>query len=123
MKKQLTVFVASMLFLSACSLFTSLSSVTTIQPKQQFVLGNNEHGNFKVEAKNLSNQTVKIHFAPIDGGTHSSKTIQPNETVSLKVEKNTALVFANPSNETINVSLHVKGDLGLSMGYQNKQTP
>ncbi|MEY2903838.1 MAG: hypothetical protein RLY89_2944 [Bacteroidota bacterium] len=123
MKKQLTVLLASILVLSACSLFTSLSSVTTIQPKQQFVLGNNEHGNFKVAAKNLSNQPVKVHFAPIDGGSHSVQTIQPNETVSLKVEKNTALVFANPSNDTINVSLHVKGDLGLSMGYQNKQTP
>jgi PBP1b-binding outer membrane lipoprotein LpoB len=123
MKKQLTVLVAGILFLSACSLFTSLTSVTTIQPKQQFVLGNNEHGNFKVAVKNLSNQPVKIHFAPIDGGSHSSQTIMPNETVSLKVEKNTALVFANPSNDTVNVSLHVKGDLGLSMGYQNKQTP
>ncbi len=120
MKKQLTILVASILFLSACSLFSSLTSVTTIQPKQQFVLGNNEHGNFKVEAKNLSNQPVKIHFAPIDGGTHSSQIIKPNETASLKVDKNTALVFANPSNDTINVSLYVKGDLGLSMGYQNK---
>ncbi|MEQ1623721.1 MAG: hypothetical protein ABL870_03465, partial [Sediminibacterium sp.] len=107
----------------ACSMFSSLSSVTTIQPKQQFVLGNNEHGNFKVAAKNISNQPIKVHFAPIDGGSHSIQTIQPNETVSLRVEKNTALVFANPSNDTINVSLHVKGDLGLSMGYQNKQVP
>ncbi|OYU56290.1 MAG: hypothetical protein CFE25_03335 [Chitinophagaceae bacterium BSSC1] len=123
MKKQLTVLIASILFLSACSLFSSLTSVTTIQPKQAFVLGNNEHGNFKVEAKNLSKQPLKLHFAPNDGGTHSSQIIQPNETVSLKVEKNTALVFANPSNDTINVSLHVKGDLGLSMGYQNKQAP
>ena len=123
MKKQLTVFVASMLFLSACSMFSSLSSVTTIQPKQQFVLGNNEHGNFKVAAKNISNQPIKVHFAPIDGGSHSIQTIQPNETVSLRVEKNTALVFANPGNDTINISLHVKGDLGLSMGYQNKQVP
>ena len=116
----MTVLVASMLFLSACSLFSSLTSVTTIQPKQPFVLGNNEHGNFKVTAKNISNQPIKIHFAPIDGGSHSSQTIQSNETVNLKVEKNTALVFANPSNDTINVSLYVKGDLGLSMGYQKK---
>lgn len=123
MKNQLTVLLASMLFFSACSVFSSLTSVTTIQPKQQFVLGNNEHGKFKVEAKNLSNQVIKIHFAPIDGGSHSSQTIQPNESVSLKVDKNTALVFANPSNDTINVSLHVKGDLGLSMGYQNKSRP
>jgi hypothetical protein len=123
MKKQLTILFAAILYLSACSLFTSLSSTTTIQPKQQFVLGNNEHGNFKVEAKNLSNQPINIHFAPIDGGSHSSQTIMPNELVSLKVAKNTALVFANSSNDTVNVSLHVKGDLGLSMGYQNKQVP
>lgn len=123
MKNQLTVLLAGMFLFSACSVFSSLTSVTTIQPKQQFVLGNNEHGHFKVEAKNLSKQAIKIHFAPIDGGSHSSQTIHPNESVSLKVDKNTALVFANPSYDTINVSLHVKGDLGLSMGYQNKSRP
>jgi len=118
--KNYTLFILMLVFLSACSLFNSLHSVTSIQPQQEFILGKNEHRNFKVHAKNLSNYQLEVHFAPITGGKHSFQLVGPNESVDLKVEKNTALIITNKSQDTINVSLKVKGDLGLSMGYQNK---
>jgi hypothetical protein len=50
--------------------FSSLNSNTTIKPNESFVLGNNEHGTFKVKLKNASNHDLKIIMA-ITGGTHS----------------------------------------------------
>ena len=112
-----TLFLA--LSISSCSIFGSLTSNTTIQPNDSFVLGNNEHGTFKVKLKNGSNHDLKIFMAPIAGGTHSPITVSPNETVSLKVQSDTALVIENNSNESASVDLYVTGDTGLSMGYRN----
>jgi len=83
------------------------------------VLGNNEHGTFKVKLKNVSNHELKIVMAPISGGTHSPITVIPDETVTVKADRNTALIIENKSNETASVDLYVTGDTGLSMGYKN----
>lgn len=103
----------------SCGVFSSLTSTTTIGPQNSFVLGNNQHGAFSVDLKNISSSPLKIHLAPIDGGTHSPVVVQPNQKASLKVDRNTAVVIANPSNENVDVELKVHGDTGLSMGYKN----
>ncbi len=113
------VTMALLLLLSACSIFTSLTSNTTIKPNDSFLLGNNEHGHFSVKLRNDSKHDLKVYKAPISGGTHSPQFVKPNESVFVKVEKNTGLVISNPSADTAVVNLFVKGDLGLSMGYKN----
>lgn len=118
MKTVIALF-AILLLTTSCSIFGSLTSNTTIKPNESFVLGNNEHGTFKVKLKNVSNHDLKIIMAPISGGTHSPITVSPNETVTVKAEKNTALVIENKSNESASVDLYVTGDTGLSMGYKN----
>ena len=118
MKFIITLF-ATLLLITSCSIFGSLTSNTTIKPNESFVLGNNEHGTFKVKLKNVSNHDLKIIMAPISGGTHSPITVNPNETVAVKAERNTALVIENKSNESASVDLYVTGDTGLSMGYKN----
>jgi len=105
-------------FAAACG---SLNSVTTIKPNDSFVLGDNEHGSFKVRVKNISAKAIDVYRAPITGGRHSRQTVQPNQSVTVKVEKNTALVFENASADTANVQLKVTGDIGLSMAYKNQQ--
>ena len=90
-----------------------------IKPKDSFILGNNEHGSFKVKLTNVSENEIKIYNAPINGGTHSPQIIRPNEIIIIKVEKNTALIFENKFDETASVNLKITGDLGLSMGYKN----
>lgn len=112
-----TLFLA--LTLTSCSVFGSLTSNTTIQPNDSFVLGNNEHGSFKVKLKNVSNNILKVYKAPIEGGTHSPVMVKPNESVTVKADRNTALVIENKSNEVASVDLYVTGDTGLSMGYKN----
>lgn len=118
MKTAITLF-AILLLVTSCGVFGSLTSNTTIKPNENFVLGNNEHGTFKVKLKNVSNHDLKIIMAPIAGGTHSPITVSPNETVMVKAERNTAIVIENKSNESVSVDLYVTGDTGLSMGYKN----
>jgi hypothetical protein len=116
MKKVISNIVLA-LIVTSCSVFNSLTSNTTIKPNESFVLGNNEHGTFKVKLKNISNHDLKIIKAPITGGTHSPIIVRPNETIRVKAERNTALIIENKSDEAASVDLYVTGDTGLSMGY------
>lgn len=83
-----------------------------------FILGNNQHGSFKVRLENTSPSTIEVYLAPINGGKHSFQTINPKEIVSVKVSANTALVIQNKSTDTASVKLKATGDVGLSMGYK-----
>lgn len=113
-KLLITLFV--FLLLTSCR---SLTSNTEISANNSFILGNNPHGAFKVKLTNLSSEDIKVFLAPIAGGTHSPQMVKPNETITVKVEKNTALKIENNSNTKVNVELKVTGDTGLSMGYKN----
>lgn len=57
---------------------------------------------------------------PLDGGKHSPIDVKPNETVKVKVDKNTALTIENNHPSEASVELVVKGDTGLSMGYKKQ---
>ena len=117
MKKLITT-IALGIVLNSCSIFGSLTSNTIIKPNDSFVLGNNEHGTFKVKLKNLSKHDLKIFMAPIAGGTHSPVIVKPNESIIVKAKRNTALIIENKANDTASVDLYVTGDTGLSMGYK-----
>lgn len=97
----------------------SLTSNTMIKPNDSFVLGNNQHGSFKVKLKNVSRNNLEVYHAPIEGGRHSSQKVKPNEYATVKVDRNTALIINNTSKDTASVDLKVTGDTGLSMGYSN----
>ena len=114
--KNLFISIALLFLATSCG---SLTSNTTIKPTDSFVLGNNEHGTFKVKVKNVSKNDLQIYRQPIKGGTHSPFILKPNETSTVKVEKNTALVFNNKFKDTASIDLKVTGDLGLSMTYKN----
>jgi hypothetical protein len=117
MKNFITTFAVGLL-VSSCSIFTSLNSNTSIKPNESFVLGNNEHGKFKICLKNVSSHAIEIHLAPIAGGGYSYQTISSNEVVETKVPKNTAIIIENKSDENASVDIKATGDLNLGMGYQ-----
>jgi hypothetical protein len=119
LSKSIIALLAILLLTNSCGVFGSLTSNATIKPHESFVLGNNEHGTFKVKLKNVSNHNLRIIMAPITGGTHSPITVSPNETVTVKAERNTAIVIENKSIEGASVDLCVTGDAILSMGYKN----
>lgn len=114
--KNLFLFVCLALLFGACS---TLNSNTFIQPNDSFLLGNNAHGKFTVRLKNLSKNQVEVYRAPIDGGTHSREIVLPNQSIKMRVERNTAFVIDNKTKDTASVLLKVHGDLGLSMNYKN----
>ena len=108
-----------LIFITSCGIFKTVTSNTNISPQNSFELGNNEHGSFTVILKNVSENDVVLHRAPITGGTHSYMTVKSKESVRVIVESNTALVIENKSNDTASIDLHITGDTGLSMGYKN----
>lgn len=114
-KTALMIFLVGLL-ISACS---TLTSTTSIDANNSFVLGNNQHGTFSVRLKNISEEDIELHRAPIDGGRHSFETVKPGETIKVNVDKNTALVIDNKSTKKASVELFVTGDTGLSMGYKD----
>ncbi len=103
-------------FTAACS---SVTSNTIIKPKDSFILGNNQHGAFQVKLKNVSRTALDVYHAPVDGGKHSSQTVQPGEQITVKLDRNTALIIENKSDQTASVDLYMTSDTGLSMGYKN----
>jgi hypothetical protein len=120
MKKLIAIvsIVTIVIATTSCSIFKTVTSNTTIQPNDSFVLGDNIHGQFSVKLKNISKNAITVYHAPNDGGKHTFETVQPKQTINVKVEPNTALVVENKSNEIASVDLLVKGDKGLSMGYK-----
>ncbi len=119
MKKLIISCIVFAILATSCLSLTSLKSNTVIKPNDSFVLGNNEHGSFTATLKNVSTNDLTVYLAPIKGGTHSPQVIKPKQSVFVKVDRNTALVVSNKSNEITSVDLKVVGDTGLSMGYQN----
>lgn len=117
--KTIIASLSILFFTASCGFLGSLNSNTSIKPKESFVLGNNKHGSFKTHLKNEGVTILKIYQAPIDGGTHSLVVIKPQETTTIKTEKNTALIIENTGNEYASVTLKVKGDLNLGMTYNN----
>jgi hypothetical protein len=117
--KSLIALFATLLLTTSCGVFGSLNSNTSIKPKESFVLGNNKHGSFKTHLKNEGVTILKIYQAPIDGGSHSSVLIKPQESTTIKTDKNTALIIENTGDEYASVTLKVKGDLNLGMTYNN----
>lgn len=112
-------FILSLGFTFLLASCGSLTSNTIIKPNDSFILGKNEHGSFKVKLRNVSKNNIEIHQEPNTGGRHSFQKVKPNEVVTVKIDKNTALLFANQSKDTASVDLKVTGDIGLSMGYKN----
>jgi hypothetical protein len=116
MKNLIIVCIAIIAFTTSCR---TVTSVTTIKGNDSFILGNNEHRAYSVSLKNISSKDVTVYHAPIDGGTHTYEVVKPNQRVTVKVEKNTALVVQNMSKEEVSVTLKVVGETNLSMGYKN----
>ncbi len=115
MKKILSSLVTGVILLASCK---TLTSNTIIKANESFVLGNNRHGSFKVKLRNVSTSNLDVYMAPVDGGIYSRQQVKPDETVSVHVESNTAIVIENATDKTASVDLKVSGDTGLSMGYK-----
>ena len=85
--KKIIISIFTVVLFNSCGVFSSLNSNTSIKPNENFLLGNNKHGKFKVTLKNVSNHPIAIYFAPIDGGTYSIQIVEINQVIITKVAK------------------------------------
>jgi hypothetical protein len=116
--KKLIIF--SIVLVALTTSCRSLTSMTTIEPNNSFILGNNEHAAYSVNLQNTSSKDITVYKAPIAGGTHSPQVVKPRQKVTVNVEKNTALIVENKSTKKVDVALKIVGDTNLSMGYKSQ---
>jgi hypothetical protein len=116
MRKVLISFVAVLLTLSSCK---TVYSTTGIEAKKSFVLGDNAHESFEVRVKNISNNEVDLYKMPTNGTKDFIQIVAPGKSVSVIIEKNTALYIDNKSDNKVTVELNLKSSSHLSMGYKD----
>jgi hypothetical protein len=118
MKKMITAILI-IFTISSCRLFNVITSNTTIEPNKSFVLGDNEHGGFKVKVKNVCNHSLALYQKGATGNKDTTVFIKANATLTFDVNSNTALIIENKSAKIGSVYLTITGNNNLSMGYRN----
>lgn len=110
-------FLFVVISLSSCA----LHSTTYIKPNDAFILGANEHGTFKVDVENTSQNPITAEVYSLDKTILSKASISPSKQGHIKVSRDNAVHIINSSADTIAVRLKVKGDLNLGMEYRQPQ--
>jgi|GEM_PF-1290972 len=117
--RRVTVVVSVLLMLvSATACWAHLRSNLIIEPGKQFVLGGGQRGAFKVAARNLGKVAVEFKERPAGGGIFGKATLQPGQRATLRFGAGSTAVLLNPSSQSANLDLIVKGDTNLSMNYE-----
>lgn len=99
-----------------------LYSDLLIEPGKQFVLGGEQPGAFKVEARNVGKVPVEFKERPRGGGLFGRGTLAPGQRTTVRFLAGSSALLLNPSAQTANLNLHVTGDTRLSMGYEPNGT-
>ena len=106
------VMLLGLVLASGCSLKSGLR----VDPGKSFVLGANQHGAFKIDARNDGTVPVEISVSS-DGETTPLLELEPGASATRRFRAGETALFTNPGDTTANVRVKVRGDTGLSMGY------
>ena len=98
-----------------------IHSHVTIKAGEQFVLGGQQRGAFRVAAKNVGAVPVEIRERPQGGGTFGKATLAPGQSGALKFAAGSTAVLLNPSRQPANLTLSITGDTRLGMTYEPVQ--
>ena len=107
-----------LLLLPLLVLAGTIHSNLFIEPGKQFILGGDQRGAFKVEAKNVGAVPVEIRERPQGGGTFGKVTLAPGRSGVLKFAAGSTAVLLNPSTSRANLDLVITGDTKLGMTYE-----
>lgn len=121
MKKTVVGAVCLIVVMTSTTLVRRLNSTTYIEPGKSFVLGDNEHGLFRVKLTNVSPFEIYVYSKTLNGEKKIERKVASKEKVELNAEKNMAIIIQNPSTEKATVTLNVKGDIGLNMEYSDNR--
>jgi hypothetical protein len=119
MKFTSIIFIAVLLLLSSCKLFTALRSTTYIDSGKSFVLGEGQHASYKADVKNIGECPITILSYSIKGEESLLGTLQPNEIKSIDVAGNQMVCFRNENKEQAVISIKLRGTSNLTMSYED----
>lgn len=114
----LTSLTGLLLLTSAC--WGNVHSDLFIEPGQQFVLGGNQRGAFKVAARNVGKVAVEVKERPADGAPFSKVSLKPGQQATLRFAAGSAAVLVNSTATKANLNLRITGEANLNMSSENK---
>jgi hypothetical protein len=117
MKKVILFAIALITFCESCS----LTSVTTIDSKKSFVLGEGNHGSFSAKVVNKGSYPVEVFSIMIGEKMKSLGVLDAGAEGKYNVPSNTQVIFKNLGADKVDVALYVSGDTQLSMGYKDNK--
>ncbi len=115
------------LFLLALALLTAaarpadeFSSLTYIEPGEQFALGGNQRGAFVVKARNRGPVPVRVAERLAAGNTLERAQLAPGQTLTLRFGAGSTALVRNGSPRRAELSFKLSGDVrqGLGMRYE-----
>jgi len=115
MKALISIFCLA-LCLSSCVIRSNVG----VPARQEFVLGDNGHGAFKVEAKNTGDVPVEVSERYRNGSSSEGQVLQPGEEAILRFAANSAAILRNDNDQDALVKVKITGDTGLNMGYEDR---
>ena len=107
---------ALLLSLNTLLAFGPITSVTTIKVGQQFVLGGQQRGAFRVKARNSGLVPVSVAERRADGALTERGRLEPGQRAELAFASGSAALVRNLGEREAKMDFIVKGDVSVSMG-------
>lgn len=112
--KSIMFLVLTMFMVSSCA----VKSTVSIQPKEEFVLGEYQNTRFNAKVTNLSTKEVKVVILnTISGKQTQSFGLAAKGTAQIYVSKKETVIFKNASEEQVKVKVRLGRDVE-GMRYQ-----
>ena len=109
-----------LLSLSAVLALGNIHSHTTIKAGEQFVLGGQQRGAFRVKARNSGPVPVSVAERRADGGLQERGRLDPGQRAELAFAAGSAALVRNLGERPAEMDFVVSGDVsfGMGMGYE-----
>ncbi len=114
-------FVGAFQAFGGMSLLDTLTSTTTIEPNQSFVLGGGKHDSYNAKITNKGKVDIEVFTERENEERKSLGVLKPNDRSEYSVAKNTKVIFKNLGDKTATIGIKLLGDTGLSMGYKGNK--
>ena len=105
-----------LLSVSAVLALGDIHSVTTIKVGQQFVLGGQQRGAFRVKARNSGPVPVSVAERRTDGTLTERGRLEPGQRATLAFEAGSAALVRNLGERQAEIDVVISGDASFKMG-------
>ena len=112
----LTLTLAALLPLSAVLALGDIHSHTSIKVGQQFVLGGQQRGAFRVKARNSGPVPVSVAERRADGTLQERGRLEPGQRATLAFEAGSAALVRNLGDSQAEIDVVISGDASFKMG-------